>query len=158
MKAPLLPTGPRLAAGLAAAVALYFALTASKCEQTTEFVPFVAEQADKCLDKIDNDADGKIDCDDADCDAVCAVTVTIDALPPIITSDTLPIAGQQRNATSVTVISVTPQGSGSTPVVSGDTWKSTLTNLSQKGNYTVTVVGSNGDRRDTATANFTRGN
>jgi hypothetical protein len=158
MKAPHIPTGPRLAAGLAAAGALYFALTASKCEQTTEFVPFVAEQADKCLDKIDNDADGKIDCDDPDCDAVCAVTVTIDALPPVITTDSLSITGQQHNASSVSVISVTPQGSGSAPALSGETWKSTLTNLSQPGDYTVTVVGSNGDRRDTAKATFTRGN
>jgi hypothetical protein len=158
MKAPLIPTGPRLAAGLAAAGALYFALTASKCEQTTELVPFVAEQGDKCLDKIDNDADAKIDCDDTDCDAICAVSVIIDPLPAVISTDTLRISGQQHNASAISIISVTPQGNGSAPAISGETWTSLLSDLGQKGSYSVTVVGSNGGRRDTATATFTRGN
>jgi hypothetical protein len=157
MQSPLFPSGLRLAACLAATGALYFALTASKCEQTTEFVPFVAEAADKCLDKIDNDADGKIDCADSDCDAICAVSVTLDALPPTIPTDSVTIHGQQHNASSVTVISVVPQGSGSAPVLSGETWSSTLTGLSLKTTYTITVVGSNGDRRDTAKATITRG-
>jgi hypothetical protein len=163
MKAPFSPTAFRLAAALAAAGAAYFALTASKCQQSTEFVPFVAEQADKCLDKIDNDADGKIDCDDPDCNTICAVQVNIDAIPSVISADTLTITGTQHNATSVSVISVSPQGggtqgTGSAPVLTGETWRSTLSNLGERVLYTVTVVGSNGNRRDTATATFTRGN
>jgi hypothetical protein len=157
--APFRPSGPRLAAYMAAAGAMYFALTASKCRQSTEFVQFIAETgADKCLDKLDNDSDGKIDCDDSDCDAVCAVEVTIDAVPPVINVDTLVLSGQQHNASSVTILSVLPSGKGSAPVLSGETWTSHLSELSARTGYTVTVVGSNGNRRDTASITFTRGN
>jgi hypothetical protein len=156
MQAKFRPSGPLMAAYLAAAAAAYLALTASKCRQTTEIVPFVAETADKCLDKIDNDEDGKIDCDDSDCSIVCAVTVTIDALPARVPTDTLEIRGQQHNATTVTVSSLSPFGTAGTPVVSGESWSARLTNLSQKTTYTITVIGSNGNRRDTATATFIR--
>ena len=159
MLARIRPSGPRLAACVAAAGALYFVLTASKCEQTTEFVEYVAEKgADKCFDKLDNDSDGKIDCADSDCDAVCAVEVTIDAVPPVINADTLVLSGQQHNASSITVLSVLPSGKGSAPVLSGETWTSRLSELSAKTGYTVTVVGSNGNRRDTASITFSRGN
>jgi hypothetical protein len=158
MKAPLIPTGTRLAAGLAAIGAMYFAMTASKCEQTTELVPFVAEQADKCLDKLDNDDDGRIDCADPDCNAVCEVTLNVDALPAVINTDTLVLTGTQHNATSITVVSLSPQGTGDTPAISGETWSVRLSGLTLKTSYNVILVASNGDRRDTATTTFARGN
>lgn len=159
MKASYRTSGPRLAACVAAAGALYLALTASKCEQSAEFVDYVAETgADKCLDKLDNDTDGKIDCEDSDCDAVCAVEVTIAAVPAVLTQDTLLLTGQQHNAASITLISLLPNGKGTPPVLSGETWSSRLSELSTRTTYTVTVVATNGNRTDTARTTFVRGN
>lgn len=144
----------RTAAYLAAAGALV--LTASKCEEQTTFPAFVAEI---CNDNIDNNGDGKIDCADPTCvgSAACTVSLSIDVLPGIITKDTLVLTGHQTNASSVAVVSLTPVGIPGTATVTGDTWSATLTNLTQRTTYTVTVVGSKGDLRDTVHTSFTRG-
>lgn len=147
--------GIRAATGLAAAGAFILLFTASKCEEKTIFPPYVAEV---CNDKIDNDGDGQTDCADSDCDLSCAVSVSIDVLPGTITTDTLALTGHQTNASSVAVLSVVPAGTPAAAVITGDTWKATLTGLSQRLTYTVTVAASNGDHADTATATFTRGN
>lgn len=139
----------------AAAGALVLVLTASKCEQTTAIIPYVKEI---CTDQIDNDEDGKTDCADSECDLDCAVSVSIDPIPVRISTDTLDIKGHHVHATAVTVVSLSPSGTPGTATVSGDAWTARLTNLSQSANYTVTVVASNGDRKDTAVATFTRGN
>jgi hypothetical protein len=147
--------GIRAAAVLAAAGALVLVLTASKCEEQTTFPAYVQEI---CNDKIDNDGDGKIDCADSDCDPSCAVSISIDALPGIITTDSLTLTGHQTNATSVAVASVSPTGTPATATITGETWSVKISNLNQKNvPYTVTVVGTNGDRADTARANFSRG-
>lgn len=149
-------SGIAFATGLSAA-ALGLVLTGSKCSQTTEFVPFVAETGDKCLDKADNDEDGKVDCADSDCDLMCEVTVNIDPVPARITSDTLHLKGTQHNAKSVTITSLTPSGNAGTVSLNGENWSADLTNLGSKTEYRVIVVGSNGDRKDADTATFTRG-
>jgi hypothetical protein len=147
-------SGVRLAASLAAAGALILVFTASKCQEETIFVPYVAEI---CNDNIDNDGDTQIDCADTDCDLACAVSVSIDAFPGIIASDTLELKGRQANATSVAVVAISPAGTPAAAVVTADTWTAKITGLIQKTTYTVTVVGSNGKRADTTHATFTRG-
>jgi hypothetical protein len=144
----------RAATFLAAASALVLVLTASKCEEKTIFPPYVAEI---CADKIDNDGDGLVDCADSDCDLSCTVSISLDVLPGTFTPDSLVLTGHQTNATSVAVVSIVPAGAPAAAVITGDNWKATLTGLIQKAAYTVTVVGSNGDRADTVRAVFTRG-
>jgi hypothetical protein len=148
-------SGLRAAAGLAAAGAIILVFTASKCEQDTTFTNFVPEN---CTDKIDNDGDGQIDCADSDCALACAVSISLDALPGIFTTDTLVLTGTQTNATSVAVVSISPAGTPVSATITNDTWKATIPGLIQKTTYTMTVVGSNGDRGDTLHASFTRGN
>ena len=146
----------RIAAGLAAAGALVLTLTASKCEENTTFPGFVAEI---CNDNIDNNSDGKIDCADPTCSgsAACTVSLSIDVLPGVITKDTLVLTGHQTNASSVAVVSVTPAGTPAAATITGDTWSAMLTNLTQRTTYTVIVVGSKGELRDTAQTTFVRG-
>jgi len=144
----------RATTGLAAAGALVLVLTASKCEEKTIFPPYVAEI---CTDKIDNDGDGLVDCADSDCDLSCTVSISLDALPATFATDSLILTGHQINATSVAVVSIVPAGAPAAAVITGDAWKVALTGLIQKTAYTVTVVGSNGDRADTVRAVFTRG-
>jgi hypothetical protein len=149
--------GIRAAAGLAAAGALVLVLTASKCEEQTTFPAYVQEI---CTDHIDNNGDGKIDCADPTCSGTpaCVVSVSIDALPGIIPADTLTLTGHQTNATAVAVASISPAGIPAAATITGDTWSAKISNLNQKNvTYTVTVVGTNGDRADTARATFSRG-
>lgn len=150
-------SGLRAAACLAAASAVILVFTASKCVQDTTFTNYVPEN---CTDKLDNDGDGLIDCADNDCDPSCAVTITLDALPGNFSSDTLVLTGHQTNATSVAVVSVTPAGTPVAAVITNDTWKATVPGLIQPTTYTLTIVGSNGDRADTLMPRptFTRGN
>lgn len=150
-------TGFRAAASLAAAGALVLVLTASKCEEETTFPAYIAEI---CTDNIDNNNDGKIDCLDPSCSgtAACTVTLSFDVLPGVITKDTLVLTGHQTNATAVAVLSVSPVGIASPATISGDAWSATLTNLTQNGTYTVSVVGSKGELRDTINTTFVRGN
>lgn len=150
-------SGFRAAAGLAAAGAVVLVFTASKCVEQTTFPTYIAEI---CTDKIDNDGDGKIDCEDSDCDAACSVSITLDALPGIFTTDTLILTGHQTNATSVAVTSITPSGTPVTATITNDTWKAIIPGLVQRTLYTVTIVGRNGDRADTLLPlpTFTRGN
>jgi hypothetical protein len=146
----------RASASLAAAGALVLVLTASKCGEETTFPAFVAEI---CSDNIDNNSDGKIDCADPSCGgtAACTVSLSFDVLPGVITKDTLVLTGHQTNATSVAVLSVTPAGNSSPATITGETWSATLTNLTQRTTYTVTVVGSKGELRDTVHTTFIRG-
>jgi len=150
-------SGFRAAAGLAAAGAFIFVFTASKCQNETIFPPYVAEI---CNDNIDNNGDGKIDCADPTCDgsAACTVSISIDVLPGIITTDSLKLSGHQTNATSIAVVSVTPAGTPAQATITGDTWTAELSNLNQNTLYTVTVVGSKGELKDTAQTTFTRAN
>jgi len=146
----------RASASLAAAGALVLVLTASKCEEETIFPGYTPEI---CTDNLDNNNDGKIDCADPSCGgtAACTVTLSFDVLPGIITKDTLVLTGHQTNATAVAVLSVIPAGTAAPGTITGDAWSAMLTNLSQKGNYTVTVVGSKGELRDTISTTFIRG-
>ncbi len=154
MKATASPAA-RILLGLAAASAALFALTASKCDSSTAFVPFVAEI---CTDNQDNDEDGFIDCKDSDCDRACELTVTINDFSKPVTRDTLPLSGTHAHATSV-VVSVTPSGTGGTAVLAGDTWSLSVTNLSARTTYTLMAVATDAqDRHDTATTTFLRGN
>ena len=146
----------RLFTTLAGGTAVLFALTAYKCQSTTEFPPFVAEI---CTDTQDNDTDGKVDCADSDCDLVCEVKLTINAVSLTLNVDSLTLSGSVTNATGV-AISTNPtanvQNSGQA-TVTGTTWKATITGISTKGQYTVTAraVGQ-GDHSDTATVTFER--
>jgi hypothetical protein len=147
---------PPILLSLAGATAILFALSASKCETTTDFPPFVAEI---CTDKVDNDSDGQADCADADCDNLCAVNVTINPLTPSITVDTMNIAGTVSNATAV-AITVGPIGSvanSGQAVVTGSNWTATLIQLTDKRIYTVKAVAADANNRaDTAVATFER--
>lgn len=143
---------------LAGGSALAFGLTASKCQNTTDFPAFVPEI---CTDSQDNDSDGKIDCADSDCDLVCAVTVTFNALNPAIDKDSLTLSGKITNATAVAV-SILPSGqvlNSGQATVTGNEWTATLINLADRTTYTVTAraVGQN-DRSDTAVVTFERTN
>lgn len=123
---------------LAGGAALLFALSASKCETETTFPGYVAEI---CTDKIDNDEDGRIDCQDSDCRDECAVKVTI--LPPAapITVDSLTISGTHFNASTITV-SITPSGlAGAASPLADGTWKAHLSSLTARTAYTVIAVG-----------------
>ena len=146
-------TGLRIASGLAAAGAAIFVLTASKCESQTTFPAYVAEI---CTDNIDNDGDGKTDCQDTDCAGACAIEVTINPIASPVRADTLAISGSQANAMQVTIVSVSPNGTPGAVTLNGKAWTATLGNLTQRAEYTITVVGSNGSLRDTVTATFTR--
>lgn len=147
---------PQILLSLAGAAAILFALSASKCETTTDFPPFVAEI---CTDKIDNDSDSHADCADSDCDLVCTVNVTINPLSPSITADTMNIAGTVTNATAVAV-TVSPSGSvanSGQAVVNGSNWTATLIQLSDKRVYTIKAVAADANNRaDTAIATFER--
>ena len=146
----------RLFTTLAGGTAVLFALTAYKCQSTTEFPAFVPEI---CTDDLDNDSDGKKDCQDTDCELACTVDLTIDAVSPTLNVDSLTLAGSVTNATGV-AISTDPvaqvQNSGQA-TVTGSTWKAKITGLSTNGVYTVTAraVGQ-GDHSDTATVTFER--
>jgi hypothetical protein len=148
----------RLLTTLAGGSALAFALTASKCQSTTEFPAFVPEI---CTDSQDNDSDGKIDCADSDCNLVCTVTLTVDPVAPNIAQDTLTIKGKVTNATAVAV-SILPSGqvenSGQATVTGGE-WSARLINLTDRAVYTVTAraVDEN-NRSDTVTVSFERTN
>ncbi len=67
---------------------MILALTASTCDTTTEIVPYKKEN---CTDKIDNNEDGLIDCDDRECSPliVCQKPTTpVDTTHKILISDT----------------------------------------------------------------------
>ncbi len=139
---------------LAGASALAFALTASKCETDTVIVPYVQEI---CNDKIDNDGDGLIDCQDSDCDVECKVQVNINPISPIST-DSLTVTGTHFNATGI-ALSILPSGSAGAAVISGNSWTAHLTLLSDKTTYTLTAIASDAQGRlDTATATLIRNN
>lgn len=146
----------RLFTTLAGGAAVLFALTAYKCNSTTDFPAFLPEI---CTDDLDNDSDGKKDCLDTDCDLACTVDLTINAVSPTLTVDSLTLTGKVANATGV-AISVNPaaqvQNSGQA-TVTGSTWTASITGLSTKGVYTVTAraVGQ-GNHSDTAEAKFER--
>lgn len=148
----------RLLTTLAGGTAVLFALTAYKCQSTTDFPAFVPEI---CTDDLDNDSDGKKDCQDSDCDLACTVTLTINAVSPTLNVDSLTLTGSVINATGV-AISVNPsaivQNSGQA-TVTGTTWLARISGLTATGNYTVTAraVGQ-GDRSDTAVVVFERKN
>lgn len=146
----------RTLATIAGAAALLTALTASKCEQTTEIVPFMAEI---CADNLDNDADGRADCRDSDCNLVCEVEVTIGATPATLTSDSLTIKGSHVNASSIAV-TITPIGtSPGNATLTGDGWEARFIGLSQRTTYAVTAIASDdSDRKDTVTITFQRVN
>jgi hypothetical protein len=132
---------------LAACAGGFMAL--QSCEQSTTFVPFVKEM---CGDKADNDADGKVDCDDSDCDAECSVDIAV--VTPLPTSvDSMILIGTSRNAASVSVLVKTPPGEGGTAAldpITGD-WSITLRKLQTPGNYEVHAIASNqANRKDTA--------
>ena len=148
----------RLLTTLAGGTAVLFALTAYKCQSTTEFPAFVPEI---CTDDQDNDSDGKKDCDDTDCDLVCSVSLTINAISPTLNVDSLTLSGTVSNATGV-AISINPsaqvQNSGQA-TVTGSTWQARITGLSTNGQYKVTAraVGQ-GNRSDTGEVIFDRTN
>jgi hypothetical protein len=138
----------------AGSAALVFALCASKCEQSTEIIPYVKEI---CADTVDNDADGLVDCRDSDCDFECTVSVAINQIPTL-TKDSLTVTGTHFNATGIT-LSVLPSGTAGTPVITGNTWTAQITQLADRTTYTVTAIASDAQsRRDTATATFDRTN
>jgi hypothetical protein len=140
-----------LSAGAGALLAL------SNCEQATTFTPFLKEI---CADRNDNDADGKVDCEDSDCSAECSVEITV--VTPLPTSvDSLALAGTSRNAVSVSVL-VTPSpaegGTASLDPATGD-WSITLRKLQNAGEYQVKAIASNqANLKDTATATVERRN
>ncbi len=144
----------RTLATIAAAATILTALTASKCVQKTEIVPFVAEI---CTDKVDNDEDGRTDCRDSDCDLVCEVEVSISATPTILTSDSLTLNGSHANASSIAV-TITPSGtSPGNATLTGNDWEARFTGLDEPTTYVVTVIASDeNERKDTATVTFER--
>jgi|SRR5690606_12612386 len=122
---------------LAGGAALFFALSASKCETETTFPGYVTEI---CTDKIDNDEDGRVDCQDSDCAEACAVKVAI--LPPVapLAGDTLTLTGTHLNASTISV-TVTPSGlAGAVNALADGTWKAPLTSLTERTTYTVIAV------------------
>lgn len=128
------------------------ALMAAKCEQVTEFPPYVQET---CSDKADNDDDGKIDCDDSDCKLECAVKVVM-FTPSNTSSDSVTVSGTHTNASSVS-LTVSPSGNGGSATLSGGSWSFSIKNLSQTGLHTVTATATSADGlKDTAVATFTR--
>lgn len=138
-----------LLAGTAALLAL------SKCKQETTFVPYVDEI---CTDKVDNDEDNKVDCDDSNCSAECSVEITI-TTPQPTSVDSLVIGGTSRNARSVSVLVTPAPGEGGTAVpdaATGD-WTITLRKLQTPGTYQVQAIASNqANLKDTATATVER--
>jgi hypothetical protein len=137
------------------AAALAFALCASKCEQTTAIVPYVAEI---CNDNLDNDTDGNTDCQDSDCDLQCKVHVQINPIAPTITADTLKITGTNFKATGI-ALQILPTGTAGAVTITGDTWSAMLTNLGTPGQYTLKAIASDAQsRQDTAVAIFERTN
>ncbi|MDQ3002739.1 MAG: hypothetical protein M3Y08_15935 [Fibrobacterota bacterium] len=144
----------RTLATIAGAAAILTVLTASKCEQTTKIVPFVAEN---CTDILDNDEDGRADCRDSDCNNVCEVEITIGATPATLTSDSLTIEGSHVNASSIAV-TITPNGtSPGNATFTGATWEARFIGLSLRATYVVTAIASDDSgRKDTATVTFQR--
>jgi hypothetical protein len=140
---------------LAGAAALVFALCASKCEHTTEIIPFVKEV---CNDVQDNDGDGLTDCQDSDCDQECAVHVHINPMADFKNTDTVHVTGTHFKATGI-IITVSPSGSPGAATITGDTWTATVTNLQDPTTYTIKAVASDAQgRSDTTTATVTRTN
>ncbi len=140
-----------------AALAALCCLTASQCQSTVDFPPYVAEI---CTDKIDNNGDGLIDCKDPTCvtKPSCALKVVINAVPATISQDTLVVSGVQQNATAIAV-DVTLPGVAGTAAITADTWVCKLSTLTAKSTYTVRAIASDAEgNRDTATATFQRGN
>jgi hypothetical protein len=138
---------------LAGAIALLFALCASKCEHTTEIVPFVKEI---CTDVQDNDGDGKVDCQDSDCDDECAVHVHINPMADLRGTDSLTVTGTHFKATGI-ILSVTPSGTAGAATIIGDTWSARVSQLQDLNTYTIRAIGSDAQNRsDTATATVTR--
>lgn len=133
-------------------LAAALALTAAQCEHKIDFPGFVAEN---CSDNVDNDEDGKADCNDTDCEEDCRVEVTIDQPTATITTDSLRLTGTHFNATTVAV-SMSPGGTGgNAQKVGGDRWEYLVTNIGTSGTYKATVVASGaGTRRDTAVVTF----
>ncbi len=81
-------TVKKLLASITLGLCMILALTASTCDTTTEIVPF---QKEICTDKIDNNGDGLIDCDDRECTALisCQKTTTpVDTAHKVLISDT----------------------------------------------------------------------
>ena len=138
---------------LAACAGAFLAL--QSCEQSTTFVPFIQEI---CTDRNDNDSDGKVDCDDADCSADCSVEIAV--VTPLPTSaDSLILIGTSRNAVSVSVLVTPSPGEGGTAALDASTgdWSITLRKLQTAGNYTVKAIASNrANLKDTATATVER--
>jgi hypothetical protein len=137
------------------AAALLTLLCASKCEHATEIVPYVKEI---CNDTQDNDADGKTDCQDSDCDGECLVSVTINPIAPIANMDTATISGAHFKAVGISV-TVSPSGIGGSAVITGDTWTASITQLLEAREYTITAIAADAQgREDTATAILTKQN
>lgn len=149
MKLPrTLPILMTLAVG---AVAL---LSLSNCEQTTTFVPFIKEI---CGDKTDNDSDGKLDCDDSDCQVECSVDITISPTSPT-SEDSLQISGSSRNAQSISIL-VTPSPGLSRAAVleSGGGWSAMLYDLKTAQTYAVKAIATSPQgTHDTATTSVER--
>jgi hypothetical protein len=148
----------RLLTTLAGGTAVLFALTAYKCQTTTDFPAFVPEI---CTDKQDNDSDGKIDCLDSDCELACTVSLTINSVSPTITVDSLTLSGTVINATGVAV-SISPDGdvaNSGQATVTGDAWQIRITGISDVGIYTITAKATGqSDRGDTASVTVERKN
>lgn len=131
--------------------ALFSSLLLSGCEYETKFVDFVPEI---CNDKVDNDEDTRIDCDDTDCDAQCRVEVVV--LPPgNTTADTLRVSGTHLNAASVT-IQVTPDGAGGNARLdSSGAWDFLITSISSTTLHTITATATSAKGlKDTAITTF----
>lgn len=146
---PIRPLALLLLAGLA------FVLSAAKCTTETVFVDFVKEI---CTDGVDNDGDGKSDCDDADCASECAVEVTLSA-PAFTGTDSLRLGGTHRNATSIAISLTSGGGQGGNATLAGESWSYLITGITGAGSHTVTATATSAKGlRDTATAVFEKRN
>lgn len=145
------PGSHRLPAMLAAACAAVLVFSASKCATTT----FPAYVTELCANNVDDDEDGKVDCKDNECSDSCRIHVEINPIPQPVKVDTFEISGTQANATSI-LVNIAPIGDAGAATLEAGTWKRVLAGIKTDTTYTVTVIASKGDLRDTATTTFVR--
>ncbi len=140
---------------LIGALCFLFIASASKCESTTDFPPYVKEV---CGDNLDNDGDGLTDCKDSDCADECKGKVTLNPVSSLIQTDSIQISGTVENIQSIN-IQISPSGMGGAGIITGNSWQGTLSKMLAEGSYTVTVIGiSTLNQPDTVTQKFTRKN
>lgn len=134
---------------------ILFALVAAQCDSNLEFPPYVQEI---CTDNIDNDEDGKTDCDDSDCSVVCGVKVEVFTPPDVGADSSVKLTGTHENASTISV-SVTPNGTGGAATITGASWEFTVRNISTPGIHTATILATSAKgRTDTATTTFQKRN